>query len=83
MRLNHLIDFFDRYIRGSDPALVHDDGFRRWTYSHDQLRAAAEAFARRLADSKLQLGDRLLIWSESRATRRAGRRQPSDCDAVV
>ena len=43
--MEHLIDFFDRYIRGRTEALVYDDGFRRWSYTHDQLRATAEAFA--------------------------------------
>ena len=61
-----LIDFFDRYIRGRSEALVYDDGFRRWSYTHDQLRATAEACARRLADAGLHAGDRLLIWSDSR-----------------
>ncbi len=64
--MEHLIDFFDRYVRGHTEALVYDDGFRRWSYTHDQLRATAEAFAGRLADAGLRAGDRLLIWSDSR-----------------
>ena len=64
--MEHLIDFFDRYIRGSSQALVYDDGFRRWSYTHDQLRTTAEAVAGRLTDAGLRQGDRLLLWSDSR-----------------
>ena len=64
--VEHLIDFFDRYIRGHTEALIYDDGFRRWSYSGDDVRATAEAFACRLADAGLRTGDRLLIWSDSR-----------------
>ena len=64
--VEHLIDFFDRYIRGHTEALVYDDGFRRWSYSGDDVRATAEVFAGRLADAGLRNGDRLLIWSDSR-----------------
>ena len=64
--MDTLIDFFDRYVRGPTEALIYDDGFRRWSYSGDQVRATAETFAARLEDSGLQPGDRLMIWSESR-----------------
>ncbi|HEX2339498.1 MAG TPA: AMP-binding protein [Vicinamibacterales bacterium] len=36
-------------------------------YTCDQLRAAAEDWALRLAQAGLQAGDRLLIWSDNRA----------------
>ena len=64
--VEHLIDFFDRYIRGHTAALIYDDGFRRWSYSGDEVRTTAGAFAGRLADAGLRTGDRLLIWSDSR-----------------
>jgi long-chain acyl-CoA synthetase len=64
--VEHLLDFFDRYIRGSSQALIYDDGLRRWTYTHDQLRATAEAWAGELVHAGLHTGDRLLIWSDSR-----------------
>ena len=66
MPLEHLVDFFDRYVRGGGEALVYDDGFRRWSYTYDQMRATAEAFADHLTDAGFHAGDRLLIWSESR-----------------
>lgn len=64
--MENLVDFFDRYIRGPTDALIYDDGFRKWSYTHDQLRGTAEAFARRLIGAGLRVGDRVLIWSESR-----------------
>jgi long-chain acyl-CoA synthetase len=64
--VQHLLDFFDRYVQGRWTALLHDDGLRQWSYSADELRAAAEAFAQRIHDAGLQPGDRLVIWSDSR-----------------
>jgi long-chain acyl-CoA synthetase len=64
--VEHLLRFFDRYIRGSSVALIYDDGFRRWSYTHDQLRGTAEAIAGHLTRAGLRQGDRLLLWSDSR-----------------
>ncbi|HLG57547.1 MAG TPA: AMP-binding protein [Vicinamibacterales bacterium] len=63
--MQHLLDFFDRYIHGRWTALRHDDGLRQWSYTADQLRATSEAFARRIQEANLQPGDRLVIWSDS------------------
>lgn len=57
-----LLDFFDRYVRGTAVALVHDDGFRRRSYTYDQLRATAVGFAGRLIDAGLTPGDRIVLW---------------------
>ncbi|MGE0361383.1 MAG: AMP-binding protein [Vicinamibacterales bacterium] len=65
-RVQHLLDVFDRYVRGAWTAVRYDDGLRQWSYSADALRAAAEAFARRLDEAGLAPGDRLVIWSENR-----------------
>ena len=64
--MTHLLEFFDEYVRGTREALIYDDGFRRWSYTSGQVRATAEAFARRLMDAGLQPGDRLAIWAVSR-----------------
>lgn len=64
--MTHLLEFFDAYVRGGSEALIYDDGFRRWSYTGGQVRAAAEAFACRLMDAGLQPGDRLAIWADSR-----------------
>jgi long-chain acyl-CoA synthetase len=61
-----LLDFFDRYVHGETDALIYDDGFRRWSYTGDQVRATAEAFAGRLNDAGLRAGDRFVIWSDNR-----------------
>src|SRR5262249_38687200 len=53
------------YVRGASPALVYDDGFRRWSYTYDHVRAAAEAWATHLRGNGLQAGDRLLVWSDN------------------
>ena len=64
--VTHILEFFDEYVRGTREALIYDDGFRRWSYTGGQVRATAEAFARRLMDAGLQPGDRLAIWAVSR-----------------
>lgn len=64
--MDHLLDFFDRYVRGPRDALVYDDGFRCWSYSGDQLRAAAERIADRLESAGFATGDRVVIWSGNR-----------------
>ena len=64
--MNDLLDFFDRYVQGRREALRYDDGFRRWSYTGNQVRAAAERFAGRLMETGLQTGDRVLIWSANR-----------------
>ena len=64
--MRHLLDFFDRYVKGRSDALRYDDGLRRWSYSGDQLRDASERFASRLTAAGLQTGDRVVIWSGNR-----------------
>lgn len=64
--MDHLLDFFDRYVQGRSEALRYDDGFRRWSYSCDQLRAASERWAGRLTEAGLDIGDRVVIWSGNR-----------------
>lgn len=64
--MDNLLDFFDRYVRGSAQALIYDDGLRHWSYSGDQLRAASESFCQRLAEGGLQPGDHVVIWGANR-----------------
>ena len=63
--MQHLLDFFDRYVHGRWTALRHDDGLRQSSHTADELCATAQAFARRFQDAGLQPGDRLIIWSDS------------------
>lgn len=64
--MEHLLGFFDRYVGGRREALLYDDGFRRWSYTCDQLRHASEDFAGRLSFAGLQMGDRVVIWGGNR-----------------
>ncbi len=63
--MNTLLDFFDRYIRGPDQALIEDDGFRRRLRTRDDLHAAADRWAARLRAAGVMYGDRVAIWGES------------------
>jgi long-chain acyl-CoA synthetase len=65
LAVQHLLDFFDRYVQGPGTALLYDDGLRMWSYSRDRLRAAAETFAGRLRDAGFEPADRLVIWSDN------------------
>jgi long-chain acyl-CoA synthetase len=64
--VEHLLDFFDKYVRGKSEMLVYDDGFRRWSYTANQVRAAAESFAGQLLDAGLRPADRFALWIEDR-----------------
>jgi acyl-coenzyme A synthetase/AMP-(fatty) acid ligase len=67
--MEHLLDVFDRYIRGPSLALVYDDGFRQWSYTYDQLRSAAATWAGELSNAGFRAGNRLVIWSDCRPER--------------
>ena len=64
--MQHLIHFFDRYVRGAREAIRYDDGLRRWSYTYDQVHEAAESYAQRLTQAGLKHGDRLMIWCDNR-----------------
>jgi long-chain acyl-CoA synthetase len=61
-----LIDFFHDATRRSAPFLVHDDGYRTWTYRYDEIGAAAQRLAARLHAAGLTKGDAVLLWGENR-----------------
>src|SRR5439155_10742586 len=42
-------------------------GYRRWTYSYDQVRRAAIGFAVRLENNRITKGEKVIIWGENRA----------------
>ena len=62
-----LLDFFDDRIRSERPFLVYDGGYRSYTWSYDEVRRAALAFAERLRRFGLAPGDRVVLWGENRA----------------
>jgi len=46
--------------------VVHDDGWRGWSYSYAQIASMADYVRLRLIQQGLKPGDHLVIWSESR-----------------
>ena len=65
MRRDTLLDFFDDRIRSAADFVVHDDGYRSYRYTYDDIRRAAAAFSRRLARAGVGPGDRVVIWGEN------------------
>ena len=65
MRRDTLLDFFDDRIRSAADFVVHDDGYRSYRYTYDEVRRAALAFSRRLARASIGPGDRVVIWGEN------------------
>jgi long-chain acyl-CoA synthetase len=61
-----LIDFFHDLSQARGDFLVFDDGFRSRSHTYDQVARAAQRFARRLHESGLRKGDKVLFWSENR-----------------
>jgi long-chain acyl-CoA synthetase len=61
-----LIDVFKGFADSPAEFIVHDDGYRRWSYSYRQIAAAACAFEARLRDEAIAKGDKILFWSENR-----------------
>jgi long-chain acyl-CoA synthetase len=62
-----LLDFYADLRQAPGGFLVHDDGYRTWSFSYAETAAAAEAFAQRLRDAGIGKGDAVVIWSENRA----------------
>ena len=61
-----LIDFFEDATRRTAPFLVHDDGYRTWSFRYDEVGAAARGLAARLHAAGLRKGDAVLLWGENR-----------------
>ena len=61
-----LIDFFRDLCRSSDEFLVYDDGYRRRSYTYEEVGRAARGFAARLSAAGLQKGDKVVFWGENR-----------------
>jgi long-chain acyl-CoA synthetase len=61
-----LIDFFEDLSQISGQFLTYDDGYRTWSFSYEEVAAAARSFAARLAATEIRKGDAVVIWSENR-----------------
>ena len=69
MTRHTLLDFFADFTRGAAAQtqfLVHDDGYRTWTWSYGELAESAHAFGSRLREAGIASGDAVAIWSENR-----------------
>jgi len=61
-----LIDFFRDLVEIRGEFLVYDDGYRRRSYTYQDVGRAARGFAARLTAHGLQRSDKVIIWSENR-----------------
>ena len=61
-----LVDFFNERICSTSDFLTYDDGLRTYAYSYDEIRRAAQAFAKRLTSFGFGPGDKVVVWSENR-----------------
>ncbi|HEY8551328.1 MAG TPA: AMP-binding protein [Vicinamibacterales bacterium] len=61
-----LLDFFDDLCRKPGTFLVHDDGFRVRAWSYADVGRAARALARRLVETGIGRGDKVIVWGENR-----------------
>ena len=58
-----LLDFFDDLARRTAPFLVHDDGYRTWTYGYAEVGVAARRIAARLHAAGIVKGDHVVLWA--------------------
>jgi long-chain acyl-CoA synthetase len=61
-----LVDFFYGFAGRPEEFVIHDDGYRRWSYSYRQIGDAAKAFGARLHKQSIAPGEKILFWSENR-----------------
>ncbi len=66
MARDTLIDFFQDLAAAPGEFLVHDDGFRRRSFSYREVGRASRGFAARLHQAGLRKGDTVVIFSENR-----------------
>lgn len=64
--LSELPQFFRRIAQYRDEFIIHDDGFRGYTFRYPDIARMAVGFGARLRANKIQKGDAVMIWSESR-----------------
>ena len=61
-----LIDFFRDIVAIRGEFLVHDTGYRRRSFSYEEVGCAARGFAARLAAAGLRKDDKVVFWGENR-----------------
>lgn len=65
-KLSELPQFFSRIAQYPDEFLIHDDGFRGFTFGYPDIGKMAGRFEARLRAQGVHKGDAVAIWSESR-----------------
>ena len=66
MKRDTLLDFFGDRIRSKAQFLVHDDGYRAYAYTYDDVRRSAILFAHRLETAGITPTQKVMIWGENR-----------------
>ncbi|MGE4056811.1 MAG: AMP-binding protein, partial [Vicinamibacterales bacterium] len=66
MTRDTLIDFFHDLASSGGDFLVHDDGFRRRSFTYQQVGRASRGLAARLHAAGLRKGDKVVVFSENR-----------------
>jgi long-chain acyl-CoA synthetase len=61
-----LVDLFRDLDTHRGDFLVYDDGYRVHRHTYADVTRAARAFARRLAESGIAKGDKVVLWGENR-----------------
>ena len=61
-----LLDFFDDLSTIDGTFVVHDDGYRTWSYTYAEIVAASRAFAGRLRDAGIKPEQKVVLWCENR-----------------
>jgi long-chain acyl-CoA synthetase len=64
--LSELPQFFGRIAQYRDEFIIHDDGFRGFTFGYQDVAGLARSFLARLRANGIRKGDAVMIWSESR-----------------
>lgn len=58
--------FFNRIAQLPGEFIIHDDGYRGWSWSYHDVARIAQVFRSRLRAADVRKGHTVMIWSESR-----------------
>ena len=61
-----LLDFFDDLAALDGTFVVHDDGYRTWSFSYKEIANGARQFAARLREARIERDQKVVVWSENR-----------------
>ena len=61
-----LIDFFRDFTTIRADFLAFDDGYKRRSYTYEEVGRAARGFAKRLTSAGLRKDDKVVLWGENR-----------------